>query len=432
VCFVCFVCFVVKSVCIVPAYSDSSIRLPGKLFSLTSVNSPLEFSRRRIQLSVIAAALLAVTGLAGCAGKTQPAGRGTGASAPAPVVVGKVERKVVPVGLDVIGAVEPIRTASVQSQVTGVLLKVHFQEGQEIKQNDLLFEIDPRSFQNALRQAEADLQKVRVQLETAQAEVVRYRGLSEQGMVSKEQYQSIQDNERSLRAALASSAAAVENDRLQLEYCSIRAPISGRTGSLGAHEGDLVRASDATVSLVVINQMSPIYVTFSVPQQYLAAISRYRAAGSISVAARPPGEIEAPETGELTFIDNAIDPTTGTLKLKASFPNDDRRLWPGQFANIRMTLTSPSVLVVPAAAVQNDQTGQHVFVVKPDQTAELRVVTIERSTETDAVVSHGLNEGETVVVDGQLRVLPGKPVAVRDPAAKTVAATGKGGKGKEQ
>jgi membrane fusion protein, multidrug efflux system len=374
-------------------------------------------------------ALLLVTGLAGCSAKAPSSGRGAGGGA-APVVAGKVERKVVPVALDVIGAVEPIRTAAVRSQVTGVMFKLHFEEGQEVKQDDLLFEIDPRPFQNALRQAEADLEKVRVQLETAQAEVTRYRGLSEQGMVSKEQYQSIQDNERSLRAALVSSQAAVENDRLQLEYCSIRAPISGRTGSLGAHEGDLVRASDATVSLVVINQLSPIYVTFSVPQQNLASISRYRAAGSIVVTARPPGTDELPETGQLTFIDNAIDATTGTLKLKATFPNEDRRLWPGQFANIRMTLTSPTVLVVPTAAVQNDQSGQHVFVIKSDQTAELRPVTIERSTETESVVTSGVVEGETVIVDGQLRVLPGKPVAVKGPAAAAASGADKDGKAK--
>ena len=386
---------------------------------MTAISSLVRTPQNRWK--TILGALLLASSLAGCSGKAPSPARGAG-GAPAPVVAGKVERKVVPVALDVIGAVEPIRTAAVRSLVTGSLLKLHFQEGQEVKQDDLLFEVDPRPFQNALRQAEADLQKVRVQLETAQAEVTRYRGLSEQGMVSKEQYQTIQDNERSLRAALVSSEAAVENDRLQLEYCSIRAPISGRTGSLGAHEGDLVRASDATVSLVVINQLSPIYVTFSVPQQNLAPIGRYQAAGSIVVAARPPGQDEPPEVGQLTFIDNAIDATTGTLKLKATFPNEDRRLWPGQFANIRMTLTSPTVLVVPTAAVQNDQAGQHVFVIKADQTAEFRPVTIERSSETESVVTSGLTEGETVVVDGQLRVLPGKPVAVKGKPEKSAKA----------
>ncbi len=403
-----------------------------------TASPPVSLPRRLPGGTFALGALLILTGLAGCAEKdaapAAPTGgggrRGGGGGGPAPVVVGKVEHKMMPIALNAIGAVEPIRTASVRSQVTGVLLKLHFQEGQEVKEGDLLFEIDSRSFVNALRQAEADLQKVRVQHETALAEVTRYRSLSEQGMVSKEQYQSIQDNERTLSAALGSTEAAVENDRLLLEYCSIRAPISGRTGSVGAHEGDLVRASDTTVSLVVINQLSPIYVTFSVPQQNLAGITRYRAAGTISVMSKPPGQNEAPEKGELTFIDNTIDATTGTLKLKATFPNEDRRLWPGQFASIVVTLDSPLALVVPAAAVQNGQRGQFVFVVNPDQTAEERLVTLERTTEEDAVVATGLKEGETVVVDGQLRVLPGKPVAVRDSTTTAAAGAGRGAKGK--
>jgi multidrug efflux system membrane fusion protein len=387
-------------------------------------------------------ALLALAGLAGCAKKAAAPASGRGGGGPAPVTTAKVEHKVMPVALNAIGAVEPIRTASVRSQVTGVLTKLHFQEGQEVKEGDLLFEIDSRPFVNALRQAEADLEKAKVQHETSTTEVNRYRGLSEQGMVSKEQYQTIQDNERALRAALGAAEAAVENDRLQVEFCSIRAPISGRTGGVGAHEGDLVRESDSGTSLVTINQLSPIYVTFSVPQQNLASISRYRAAGSLTVIARPPGQNEEPEKGELSFIDNAIDTTTGTLKLKATFPNEDRRLWPGQFATTTLTLDSPNALVVPAAAVQNGQKGQYVFVVKADLTAEERPVTIERTTEDDAVIASGLQDGETVILDGQLRVLPGKPVSIKEgpgggggnaAPASTIANDGAAkGKGKKQ
>ena len=365
-------------------------------------------------------ALLAIGGFGGCSGKA-PATARKGAG-PAPVVVGRVERKVVPLALDAIGAVEPIRSVGVRSQVTGILLRVHFQEGQEVKAGDLLFEIDPRTFQNGLRQADADLQKARVQLDTAEAEVARYRTLSEQGMVSKEQYQSIQDNERTLRASIGSAEAAVANDRLQLDYCSIRAPISGRTGSLGAHEGDLIRASDPNVALVVINQLAPIYVTFSVPQQNLASVMRYRAAGTLGVTALPPAQAGQPEQGELVFVDNTIDTATGTLKLKASFPNEDRRLWPAQFVSVRLTLSAPTVLVVPSAAVESDQNGQHVFVVGAGEVAEERTVTIARSNETDAVVASGLKEGETVIVDGQLRVVPGKPVAPKAPVAAPTAA----------
>jgi membrane fusion protein, multidrug efflux system len=372
---------------------------------------PLTKSRQpRLPILVVASLLLLALG--GCGEKPKAAGR-AGAQA-APVLVGKAQRKVVPLALDAIGAVEPTRTAGVRSQVTGILLKIEFQEGQDVKQGDLMFEIDPRPFQSALRSAMADLQKAKAQLETAEAEVTRYDALVQQNMVSREQFQTIQTSERTLRASLASSEAAVESDQLMLEFCSIRAPISGKTGNLGAHEGDLVRASDAGTALITINQLSPIYVTFSVPQENLGALNQYRAAGELAVNAAPPGTTEITEKGALTFIDNAIDSTTGTVKLKATFPNQDHRLWPGQFVNVRTVLTAPEVLVVPAVAIQNDQTGQHVFVVKSDQTAEFRTVTVERTVEADAIITKGLKEGETVVVDGQLRVLPGKPVAVKN------------------
>jgi multidrug efflux system membrane fusion protein len=342
-----------------------------------------------------------------------------------PVVVGKVQRKVAPLILDAIGAAEPSRTAALRSQITGTLLKVHFQEGQTVQQGDLLFEIDARPFQIALSSAESDLQRVRVQLENARQQLERYESLHTSAMVSKEQYQTVTSAERVLTAQLASSESAVANARLQLDYCSIRAPISGRTGGLGAHEGDLVRASDATVSLVTINEMSPIYVTFSVPQQYLSALNRYRAEGKVIVSAIPPGTDEAPEQGELAFIDNAVDATTGTLKLKATFPNATHRLWPGQFATVRVALATPQALVVPSAAVQNDQKGQHVFVIKEGQIAEYRPVTVERTSESDTVIAKGLTEGEAIVIDGQLRVVSGKEVEIKQSAAGSPGGHGK-------
>jgi membrane fusion protein, multidrug efflux system len=391
-------------------------------------------ARHSIRWSAFGLAL-GLTLLAGCADKGRPGGRGGGGSAP--VVAGKTQRKIVPLTLDAIGAVEPIRMAAVRSQVTGVLLKIDFREGQDVQQGDLLFEIDPRPFQNAVRSAEADLQKNRVQWENAQDQLTRYQNLSSESMISKDQYQAIQTAERTLRAAVRVSEAALESAKLQLEYCSICAPISGRTGSLGAHEGDLVRASDTTVSLVAIHQLSPIYVTFAVPQQYLGTLNRHRAAGRIAATATPPGLSNTAEAGELVFLDNAIDPATGTLKLKAAFPNDDRRLWPGQFVNVRVNLAAPEVLVVPAGAVQNDQNGQHVFAIKDDQTAEFRPVTVERTVDGESVIAQGLREGETVIVDGQLRVVPGGKVEIKSAASAPAApesrpaAPGQGqGKGK--
>jgi multidrug efflux system membrane fusion protein len=309
----------------------------------------------------------------------------------------------------------------VRSQVTGTSVKVCFQEGQDVQQGDLLFEIDPRPFRNTLTSAEADLQKVRAQLENSRLQLTRYTALNTGAMVSKEQFQTIQSNERVLTAQLAASESAVANARLQLENCSIRAPIAGRTGGVGAHEGDLIRASDATISLVTVHQLSPINVTFGVPQQHLATLARYRAAGSIVVTVVPPGIDATPEKGELTFVDNNVDAATGTLKLKATFPNATHRLWPGQFVSLRVVLATPEALVVPSAAVQSSQKGQHVFVVKADKTAELRPITLERAGEQESVVAGGLAEGESVVIDGQLRVVSGKPVEIKEALAAGTA-----------
>ena len=379
----------------------------------------------RFATAALAAAILP---LGGCEKQAKPTGR-RGAGGPAPVMVAKVERRVAPLTLDAVGSVEAIRTANIRAQITGLLLKIHFQEGQEVQAGDLLFEIDPRPFQTALRSAEAELQRVRAQLDNANTELERYQPLSTQGLISKEQFQTLKSNQQALEASLHVAEAAVETDRLQLEFCSIRAPLGGRTGALNVHEGDLIRASDPGTSLVVINQLNPIYVTFSVPQQHLATIAHYRNAGKLIVTASATGTTEAPVQGELTFIDNAIDASTGTLKLKATFQDDNHRLWPGQFAEIHLVLAAPEAVLVSSAAVQRDQNGAHVFVVQENQTAEFRTVKIERTTGADSVVAEGLKEGEMVVVDGQLRVIPGQKVEIKQPAAgdpKTPREKGKG------
>lgn len=375
----------------------------------------------------------AQTGGGGSGGGGGGGGKGKkGPTGPAPVIVAKAQRKVVPLVIDAIGSVEPIRSTSVRSQITGVLTKIVIKEGQDVKVGDLLFEIDPRPFRNALQSAEADRQRIQVQLEYANAQVTRYRNLSAGEMVSKEQFQKMQDDARALTAQAQSSEAAVANAKLQLEYCSIRAPIAGRTGNMTVHEGDLIRTNAATTDsgvLVTINQISPIYVTFGVPQQYLGEISRYRAEGTLKVKAVPPGMGDTGEFGELTFLDNTVDASTGTIKLKGTFPNESGRLWPGQFCTVGITLSTPEVLTIPSSAVQTAQTGQHVFVVKADNIAELRPVVVERSFEADSVITKGLTEGETIVVDGQLRVVSGRPVEVKEPAGAAGPAAG-GGAGK--
>lgn len=375
----------------------------------------------------------------GCSEKSGAAGgpgggRGRGGGA-APVIVSKVERRVVPLVLDAIGTIEPIRSADVRAQITGTLFNIHAQEGQDVAQGDLLMEIDPRPFQNALRSAEADQKRISVQLDTARRQLSRYKALDVGSMISQEQFQQFEDNARTLEAQAAASEAAVATARLQLSYCSIRAPIAGRLGDFAVHEGDMIRGND-TEPLVTIVQVRPIYATFSIAQQHLAALARYRAESTLIVEVAANAGEPPVDRGELTFLDNTVDSTTGTIKLKATLPNAEMKLWPGQFITASITLARPEVLAVPASAIQTDQNGQHVFVVKPDNTAEFRRVTVERAAEPYAVIKDGLKEGETVVIDGQLRVVPGGPVQVRpaevltDPEKHLLAP--QGGEGKSQ
>ncbi|HEU4390730.1 MAG TPA: efflux RND transporter periplasmic adaptor subunit, partial [Blastocatellia bacterium] len=335
---------------------------------------------------------------------------------------------------------EAYSTVSVRSQVNGELVKVHFTQGQFVKKDELLFTIDPRPFQSELdqatanqsraeaqqRQAEANLARDEAQARTADAKVQRYLSLVEKGIVSKEQYDQIRTDADALaetvkadRAAIATAResvaalkAAAHAATLQLSFTSIRAPVDGRTGSLVVNQGNIVKAND-TVPLVVINQVNPIYVSFSVPEAQLANVKRYLAAGVLHVTAAPPDNGGPPENGKLTFIDNAVDSATGTVKLRATFANKEQHLWPGMFVNVVLTLTEqPSCVTVPLPAVQTGQNGQYVFVVKPDQSVESRPVTVARTTGEKAILAAGLNPGETVVTDGQLRLRPGSRIRI--------------------
>ncbi len=390
--------------------------------------------RPSVLLAVAAATVLFPSGCSEKSGAAGGPGGGRGrGGGPAPVIVGKVEQRVVPLILDAIGTIEPIRSADVRAQITGTLFKINAQEGQDVAQGDLLLEIDPRPFQNALRSAEADQQRIAVQLDTARRQLSRYKALDVGAMISQEQFQQFEDNARTLEAQAAAAEAAVATARLQLSYCSIRAPIAGRLGDFTVHEGDMIRGND-NEPLVTIVQVRPIYATFSIAQQHLAALARYRAEGTLMVDVAGTAGEPPVDRGELTFLDNTVDPATGTIKLKATLPNAEMKLWPGQFITASLTLASPEVLAVPTSAIQTDQTGQHVFVVKPDNTAEFRRVTVERTAEPYAVIKDGLKTGETVVIDGQLRVMPGGPVQIRpadvlvNPERHLAAPKGGGGK----
>jgi membrane fusion protein, multidrug efflux system len=324
-----------------------------------------------------------------------------------PVLAVTVEQKDVPLQLKAIGAVEAYSNVSVKTQITGELTGVHFKEGQDVKKGQLLFSLDKRPFEAALKQAQGMLARDQAQAVNARTQARRYEALNKAGVAPKEQYDQMQSNADALDAAVVADQAAVENARVQLVYCTIYSPIDGHTGTLLIHQGNMIKAND-TPFLVSINQIQPIYATFTVPEQNLADIKRYSGRGKLKVLAYIPNDPRAPAEGWLSFIDNTVDQATGTIKLKGEFVNADRRLWPGQFVDVVLTLAQqPNAIVVPSQALQNGQQGQFVFVVKPDMTVEARPVTVDRSNDGQAVIAKGLAAGEQVVTDGQLRLVPG-------------------------
>jgi multidrug efflux system membrane fusion protein len=391
-----------------------------------------------------------------------------------PVTVGSVTRETVPVEIKTIGNVEAYSAVSIKALVGGELVKVNFREGQDVQRGELLMVIDPRPLEAALKQAEANLARDMAQVQQAEANLARdlaqvkqaeanlardmaqakyaeedakrYAFLVEKNYVAKQQYDQLLANSQALaatvqadraaienaqatlqadkaarenaQAAVRASREAVENARLQLEYCYIRSPLNGRTGNLFLKQGNIIKAND--IPIVTINQINPIYVTFSVPEQYLPEIKKYMAGGTLKVTAVIPNDERNPEEGLLSFVDNTVDTATGTIRLKGTFENRSRRLWPGQFVNVALTLTlQPNVILVPSQAVQTGQQGQYVFVVKPDHSVELRPVIVGRSLNQETVIVRGLTAGETVVTDGQLRLVPGVKVEIRKEPAGT-------------
>jgi multidrug efflux system membrane fusion protein len=357
----------------------------------------------------------------GCIAQGQPErqGRREGQTAAVPVKTALVQVKTLPVTVEAIGTVEPRSVVSIHSQVTGQLATVTFKEGAEVRQGDLLFTIDPRPADVQLEQTRAVLAKDRTQAASARSTATRYADLLKRGLVPPEQADQAEAQAAALDAAVRADEASVKNAELQKDYTIIRAPVSGRTGALMVQAGNLVRAND-TMPLVVINEIAPIYVSFSVSTRELAAVLQPARLGELDVAVTIPDTGDPAEDGRVTFVDNGADPTTGTIRLKATFANADRGLWPGEIVNVSLTLrTEPDAIVVPSEAVQNGQDGTYVFVVKPDKTVEMRPVEVERTANGVAVIRKGLHASETVVTDGQLRLEPG--VTVKEATTATHA-----------
>ncbi len=331
-----------------------------------------------------------------------------------PVTAATVEQKTVPYEINAIGNIVEYASVNVRSQVGGYLSKIHFQKGQFAKKGDILFTIDPRPYKAALLQAEGALAKDEAQLANAREDERRYSELVKKGYISKQQYDQARANANSLEAVVKADKAAVEYAKVQLGFCYIHSPISGRLGDILIDEGNLVKAADDNKFLVTIRQLQPIYVSFSVPEKNLGEIKKYMAAGQLSVDVYEDKSDKKPEKGILTFIDNTVDPATGTIRLKGTLKNDSNRLWPGQFVNVVLSLyTQNNAVTVPSQAVQSGQAGQFVYLIKDDLSTEIRPVVVSRNYGNDAVIEQGLKPGEKVVTDGQLRLVQGAKVQIK-------------------
>jgi multidrug efflux system membrane fusion protein len=339
-----------------------------------------------------------------------------------PVTVGTAETRAVPYELAATGTVEPMQTVAIQPQVSGLIMRIAFREGQDVKKGQVLFELDPRPFQAALKQAQGLLARDHATATNAEEQAKRYSTLAEKEYVTAEQNDAARSDAAAATATVAASQAAVDQAQLNLQYATIRAPISGRTGSLRVREGNLVRSTD-TSPLVTINQIQPILVRFAVPASNLGSIQKYRS-DQIAVLASPTGGGSGSQ-GTLAFVDNAVDTTTGTIMLKGSFPNTDGVLWPGEFVNVRLRLyVDQNALVVPASAVIAGQQGSFVFAIQPDSSAATRKVKVVRTAGDMSIVSGEIKPGDRVVTDGQLRLRQGAKVQIKARSDSTRAQTG--------
>ena len=369
--------------------------------------SGLRSTRRAagVPLAACAVALLLVT-LPGCgAKKAQRQPR-------VAVTVARVEQRAMPVQIVATGTIEPVESADVGSQVGGVVTRIAFREGQDVRAGQTLIELDPRPFRAALEQASGALARDQAQWRSARLDAGRADQLLEQDLISLSDHDKAAAAAEGLQASVRADSGTVAKARLDLEFAGIRAPISGRTGNLNVHVGDLVKTS-ASAPLVTINRLQPIRVRFTVSQEQIPLVQRHRGAGPKVYVRQSPGDsIEL--VGHLAFVDNAVDPASGTLLLKGELPNRDGALWPGEFVEVRLVLAvEPNSIVVPAPAVTTGQQGTYVYVLNADSTASPRPVTVKRADEVTAVVSSGLRPGETVVTDGQFRLAPGAKVLVR-------------------
>jgi membrane fusion protein, multidrug efflux system len=365
-------------------------------------------SRGAIRLAAGAIALALI--LAACSDK---GGANPAMMPPVPVLAAKVVRRDVPNQLHEIGTVEAFESIAIKARVEGNLEAVKFKEGDFVTKGQLLLTIDPRPFAATLRQAEANQARDQADANQARTDEQRFAFLLKEGVGSRQQYDQAYAKAASMEATVAADRAAVESIRLSLQYAEIRSPIDGRTGKLQAHAGDLIKA-DADNPIITIAQVEPIYVDFSIPEKDLAQVRQSMGRHPLEVDATIPGDQGPPEHGVLSFVDNSVDKTTGMISLKGLFQNENRRLWPGQFVNATLTLAViPQAVLVPSQAIQTGQEGPFVYVVGHDMKVKARPVVAGAVIDTETIINRGLSAGETVVTDGQLRLMPGATVRIK-------------------
>jgi membrane fusion protein, multidrug efflux system len=383
-------------------------------------------SRRRVFAFAVVLAVAAAVGLGSylivadgrTAKSAKEGGKGKGGGAAVPVTVARVLQETVPVRINAIGNVEAFSTVQVKARVDGQIIQVNMREGAAVKKGDVLFRIDPRPFEAALRQAEANALRDAAARDHTRSQEKRYLELLEKNFISKDAYAQIRTNAATAEATARASQAALENARLNLEYCTIRSPLDGYVGRVLLQAGNMVRANDVN-PLLVINQVRPIYVNFAVPEQNLPEVRQYMAKSPLTVEVTPAELPQSRPSGRLIFIDNAVDPSTGTIRLRAQFDNADAALWPGQFVNVSLRLyEQPDALIVPATAVQTGPDGQYVYVVSPEMVADVRRIAVQRTDGERAIVAKGLAKDELVVVRGQLRLGPKTRVQLAKPSAE--------------
>lgn len=329
-----------------------------------------------------------------------------------PVRVARVVRKNMPIKVESVGTGQAYSNVQIESQVDGELTGVYFKQGDFVRKGQLLFTIDPQPFQASLNQALGTLAKDSATAKNAVVTASRYKKLYQQGIVSRQQYDQYQSQADSYTAMVKADKAAVQSARLLLSYCKIYSPMDGKTGALGVFVGNLVKAN-STPALVKINQINPIYVNFSVPEDLLAKVREAFRTKEL-VQAFPQTDSTHPEAGHLSFVDNSVDAATGTIMLKGTFPNRDHRLWPGEFVTVRLQLgEQKNAVVVPSVAIQTSQSGKYVWVVNKNKTVKMKTVKIQRQSQGQTVLAAGVSPGETVVTEGQLRLVPGAKVEIR-------------------